>query len=172
MRNGKLRTIESIERGKRIKQIRTDTCKTNQKEFGKLLGGLGISTVSGWETGSADPGPDIWIKIAELGNVSLDWLLTGKDKKQPNTISIESGNSEASKRLTDQSKRATVKSPNLQLIVQWMDEEFGKHERQGLFFYDDIRDRYESFEKFLGKKRTSEGHSNRELEDLSDGTQG
>jgi len=141
---------------------------------------LGVSepTISNWETDKKTPTIERLILLADMGKVSLDWLILGKCSGQQNEknaeipCNIAPGTDMAKQTLVEQSQRATVKSPNLQLIVQWMDEEFGKHERQGLFFYDDIRDRYESFEKFLGKKRTSEGHYNRELEDLSDGTQG
>lgn len=51
----------------------------NQKEMAEKLGTV-QTTLSNWETGRANPEIDTLIKIAELGSVSLDWLLTGEDR--------------------------------------------------------------------------------------------
>lgn len=72
----------SKERGKRIKAIRKKI-GDNQKEFGVRLGGLGTSTVSGYETGDVEPKCNALQKIAELGGVTLDWLITGKEPDLP-----------------------------------------------------------------------------------------
>ncbi len=68
--------------GIRIKKVRTDI-GVNQTEFGMQIGGLKKSAVSAYEQGDNFPPPDTMIKIAEAGNVTLDWLLTGKELHDP-----------------------------------------------------------------------------------------
>jgi hypothetical protein len=44
--------------------------------------GIAISTLQAYEVGSK-PGLDALVSLARTGNVSLDWLLTGKGEKRP-----------------------------------------------------------------------------------------
>jgi transcriptional regulator with XRE-family HTH domain len=44
--------------------------------------GIAISTLQAYEAGSK-PGLDALVSLARTGNVSLDWLLTGKGEKRP-----------------------------------------------------------------------------------------
>src|ERR1700752_2397754 len=43
---------------------------------------IAISTLQAYEAGSK-PGLDALVSLARTGNVSLDWLLTGKGEKRP-----------------------------------------------------------------------------------------
>ena len=64
--------------GRRVRQIRKRLGRS-QKQFGQDLGGLSISSISGYEAGDAYPGPEALAKIARMGKVSLDWLVTGEE---------------------------------------------------------------------------------------------
>jgi len=44
--------------------------------------GIAVSTLQAYEAGSK-PGLDALVSLARTGNVSLDWLLTGKGEKRP-----------------------------------------------------------------------------------------
>lgn len=70
--------MDSIRKGlgSRIRDTRKKLGMT-QKAFGELLG-VGISSVSAYEAGESVIPPESIVKIAEMGNVSIDWLLTGK----------------------------------------------------------------------------------------------
>lgn len=50
----------------------------NQDQFGAVLGVV-KSSISGYETGDGSPSIEALLKIASIGNVSIEWLLTGKD---------------------------------------------------------------------------------------------
>ena len=64
--------------GERIYQLRT------QKNFSQeaLAEALGVSrqSISKWETGSSVPELDKIVKLSEIFEVSLDELITGKEK--------------------------------------------------------------------------------------------
>jgi len=62
--------------GERVKLIRSKG-RLTLEGLGDLLG-VGKSAVFSYEDGNSYPNPESLIKIAELGNVSLDWLITGK----------------------------------------------------------------------------------------------
>lgn len=62
--------------GKRIKDIRVNSCNSTMEEFGNLVG-AGKSNVSRWERGENIPNDLTLKKIAELGNVSTEYLLYG-----------------------------------------------------------------------------------------------
>jgi len=178
-----------VDIGKRILHIRTQILKIkSQTTFGELVGGSKTTTVSGWERGISDPGAQLLKKMAEMGGVSLDWLLTGKEH-QPSFIdsqhlpksgageiisTIAPGNNKAAARIKDQSNRPTVKIPHLKWIVEWMDSYFANNEEQALLFYEQLKDLNPSFVSFIEneKKPTSNDNQNRSLENVSDGTQG
>ena len=50
-----------------------------QKGFGEKLG-VTKDTYHRWEKGHNQPSIEMLLKIAEIGNISLDWLLTGNDR--------------------------------------------------------------------------------------------
>lgn len=67
--------------GERIRKIRGSM---SQEKFGDMLG-VNRTTVGSWEIGRHEPDLDLLIKIAQFGNVSMDWLtgfITDKDFEQ------------------------------------------------------------------------------------------
>jgi phage repressor protein C with HTH and peptisase S24 domain len=62
--------------GERIKYLRSVTLKLNQAAFAKKLGFSRSATISDYEKNKRNPDIATLRKIAVLGNVSLDWLLT------------------------------------------------------------------------------------------------
>ena len=68
--------------GLRIREIRKGLGK-NQEEFGRVLGGTSKSAVSSYEAGDSAPSPETLATIAEIGGVTLDWLITGKGEATP-----------------------------------------------------------------------------------------
>jgi phage repressor protein C with HTH and peptisase S24 domain len=63
--------------GKRIESIRKQF-GLSQSKFGKIFK-VSQNSVSAWEKGRSEPEADDLVKLAELGHVTLDWLLTGKE---------------------------------------------------------------------------------------------
>ena len=63
--------------GERIKLIRKKRGETLE-QFGNAIGGVLKSNVSKWERGQSLPNNERIKKISELGNVSVNYLLTGK----------------------------------------------------------------------------------------------
>jgi len=61
--------------GRRIRLIRT-RLGYNQKDFGEFLA-VATSSVSAYEKGETSPSFSVVARIAELGNISIDDLLTG-----------------------------------------------------------------------------------------------
>jgi len=60
--------------GERIRAVRGNRTQT---EFAKALGVKKQNYISRYERGRI-PSPDLLVRIAEMGRVSIDWLLTGK----------------------------------------------------------------------------------------------
>lgn len=65
--------------GKRIRLAREKAGLT-QQELGDLLF-VSKSSVSTYETDNANPSPESLATIAKKGGVTLDWLITGEDRK-------------------------------------------------------------------------------------------
>jgi transcriptional regulator with XRE-family HTH domain len=61
----------------RIRYIRERILGISGEKFGNLLG-ISQDTVSTWERGIRRPKGNALIKVADLGNCSVDWILTGK----------------------------------------------------------------------------------------------
>ncbi len=72
------------ELGQRIHEIRKKL-GLNQSEFGARIGGFQKNAVSSYEIGDSSPKPETLVKIAELGDITLDWLLTGNDSPSIHT---------------------------------------------------------------------------------------
>jgi len=66
--------------GERIKSIRREM-GLNQAVFAKKLGLGGSTVISKYEKNQREPEIAILIRISELGNKNLNWLLTGKSSK-------------------------------------------------------------------------------------------
>lgn len=62
----------------RIKTIRLNL-GLNQEDFAKAVGFESKSAVSKLEKGNLEPSISKLATIAKLGNVSIDWLITGDD---------------------------------------------------------------------------------------------
>ncbi len=67
--------------GSRIKQIR-NLLRLNQADFAKKLKLSGPTVVSKYEKDQRNPEIATLVKIAQLGNKSLDWLLTGNSSNK------------------------------------------------------------------------------------------
>jgi transcriptional regulator with XRE-family HTH domain len=63
--------------GARIRKIR-NSLGHNQIEFGKLVG-VSNASISSYEKGDSYPTIGALIKIAHLGNVTIEWLIMGED---------------------------------------------------------------------------------------------
>lgn len=74
IRGGKMEKISPQKVGERIRAVRG---KRTQTEFAKALGVKKQNYISRYERGRI-PSPDLLVRIAEMGRVSIDWLLTGK----------------------------------------------------------------------------------------------
>lgn len=64
--------------GTRIAFIRNEILKISQEVFAQQLDVAGASTISNWEKGIREPEIKYLKKIAFIGNVSLNWLLSDK----------------------------------------------------------------------------------------------
>jgi len=62
--------------GSMVKSLRTQQ-KISQTELGKKIG-VGKTTISNWETGYSSPDPDSLIKLSNIFNCSVDYLM-GRD---------------------------------------------------------------------------------------------
>lgn len=72
-------SLEKI--GERIRGIR-EMLGLTQASMGALLF-VSPQAISTYEKGRSDPGAIALAKIAELGNVTIDWLITGKEPANP-----------------------------------------------------------------------------------------
>lgn len=72
-----------------IKQLRKGA-GMKQSELAKILN-VGQSTISGWENGTFEPDQKTLCKIAEIFNVSIDYLVGNSDTKKPLTSEDMSG---------------------------------------------------------------------------------
>lgn len=73
--------------GERIKELRI-RYNMNQRELAEKLG-VANSTLSQYETGERTPGDEIKLKLANLFNVSLDYLLGRTSiKRDPNDVQL------------------------------------------------------------------------------------
>ena len=63
--------------GKRLAEIRKSK-KLNQEDFKELIGAPTVQMISGWENGHSFPSPTYLIIIAKKLDISLDYLLLGR----------------------------------------------------------------------------------------------
>ncbi len=64
--------------GERIRHIRHDISKLNQADFAEKLGFSRVATISDYEKDKRSPDITALRKMAALGTVTLEWLLTGE----------------------------------------------------------------------------------------------
>lgn len=62
--------------GERIRAVRGNR---TQEKFAKAIGVRKQNYISRYERGRI-PSPELLVRIAKMGGVSIDWLLTGKGK--------------------------------------------------------------------------------------------
>lgn len=67
--------------GARLKKARNSK-RLTQHQVARLLG-LNFTTISKYENDKSQPDNEILQKLAELYDVSIDWLLTGEQKRDP-----------------------------------------------------------------------------------------
>lgn len=77
--------------GNRIREIRLNLNLTGE-EFGKKLNVTKVA-VSKWENGQRSPDTEMLVKIADIGDVSLDWLLGRTDIQNAKLFKYDIGNS-------------------------------------------------------------------------------
>ena len=65
----------------RLKELRINSALL-QKDIAELLG-VSVRTFQGWETGRSEPSIEKIIKIAEVFQVSLDYLFARSDNPNP-----------------------------------------------------------------------------------------
>lgn len=104
-------------------------------------------------------------KVAMACGKTISWLVGEAENQVYGEVdegriaaTIEPGNQEKKRLLIANSTRPTVTQDSLRTIVEWMDDYYGKHPGQSLWFYDDIRERYCSFKEFCEKKQKSGNH--------------
>ncbi len=76
--------------GERIRHIRK-TKNLKQAEFARLINST-QNNIAKYENGYTEPNIDTLARIANVGNVSLDWLLTGEDKKRSQHVNFVHNN--------------------------------------------------------------------------------
>ena len=71
--------MDILKLGKRIEKIQR-SMGVDQITLANRMG-VSTTTASNWTTGKKKPGTEKLILLAELGNVSLDWLITGQESQ-------------------------------------------------------------------------------------------
>lgn len=71
-----MKRVSKSQVGQRIRRIRG---KINQTDFAKMIGVRKQNYVSRYEHGRI-PNPELLVRIAQHGKVTVDWLLTGRGK--------------------------------------------------------------------------------------------
>jgi transcriptional regulator with XRE-family HTH domain len=71
-----MKNVSKTQVGQRIRAIRGEI---NQTDFAKMIGVRKQNYVSRYEHGRI-PNPELLVRIANYGKVTVDWLLTGRGK--------------------------------------------------------------------------------------------
>ncbi|MCQ2518802.1 MAG: helix-turn-helix domain-containing protein [Lachnospiraceae bacterium] len=71
-------TVDSYAIGQRIKKLRKENKMTQQQLADRL--GVSLNHVSKIEPGMKVPSVDLFLTLSEIFNVSLDFLITGKER--------------------------------------------------------------------------------------------
>lgn len=110
--------IEDIELGQRIKDIRAGL-KMNQKSFSKKIGAT-VSALSNWENGRNKPNDIMLREIANLGNVSVNYLLNGEENTT--TINLIKQIESLKVSIENKNKKITNYEKTIDGIVAKLDE--------------------------------------------------
>lgn len=147
---------------KRLKEVRGEESFANFA----LKCGKSERAVRKYEKGESDPTRLVLLKIASAFNVTVGWLANGEEPKHPQTVR-QGGNGEIAATISPESAREsnhveegrgpaqTGTNVHMKHILGWMEEEIAKDDDKALFFYEDIKARYPSFEEYMEKKRPS-----------------
>jgi len=71
-----MKKVSGTQVGQRIRVIRG---KTTQTDFARMIGVRKQNYISRYEHGRI-PNPELLVKVANHGKVTVDWLLTGRGK--------------------------------------------------------------------------------------------
>ena len=78
--------------GERVHNLLEETGK-KQKDLAEFLG-TGASTVHGWKLGNRNPSSEMLLPICEFFEISLEYLLTGKEVEKTGTSSLSKEDAE------------------------------------------------------------------------------
>lgn len=84
-------------------------CKLGEIKEYVLYCGIPSSTISNWKTRDNSPKVSDIVKIAEYKKVSLEWLITGQEKKEEG-LSADERNMLEAYRLLDEKDRQELKA--------------------------------------------------------------
>ena len=93
--------------GKRIKQLRLELNLTQEELAQKIVSVRGKSSIANYESGSNLPSDEVKMKMCEIFNCSLDYLMCKSDIRNQNKVDIEDidmGFATGYKGLTDANK--------------------------------------------------------------------
>lgn len=82
-----INNAQKIEIGKRLKKLREDKNLT-QKDICEFLGLKQVSSVSEYESGKKLPRPMELFSLSQFYNVTMEWIMTGKDKQEPMSVPL------------------------------------------------------------------------------------
>ena len=99
----------------RLKELRKQASLTQVELAGKI--GIGQSSYADWERGKKKPTQDNLIKIAQVLNVSVDYLVGNSEEKSDDLDNIELLFRMNSKGLTDEEKAVFKKE-----LIEFMEE--------------------------------------------------
>jgi transcriptional regulator with XRE-family HTH domain len=126
--------------------------------------GVNEASIRNYLKGTSEPTLGNLIKIATACGVSVGWLAAGEgEPKQRNGIiaaTIEPGDEGKKARRLAAGARAERRSPDLQRLIAWMDEEQEKNPDFGYFLARQLEKTYPSFARYLDnlEEKKEPGH--------------
>ncbi len=111
--------------GKKIKQLRKEF-ELTQEELALKLGLKGKSSIANYEAGNITPSDDIKLKMCEIFDCTLDYLMGKSDVRKPEKINIDDVDvafSSGYKGLNDTNKMIIKNTLEALLAKQEKDEE-------------------------------------------------
>ena len=76
--------VDWVEVGRRLRRIRSES-GTSQREFGRLFG-VSQNMISLYEKGKSRATVDFYVRAAQLGGKTIEWLLTGREDRALETL--------------------------------------------------------------------------------------
>lgn len=145
--------------GRNIRFVRKQLGLT-QISFGQRLGLDSNSVVSNWEKGKREPSYTNLLKIAKMGNVSLDWLVTGDITGD----SIYNSDKEYIEKFNiDKKEIAESLGISVDQLEQWLEEK--THSADIIAAVNKIIDKYENSNADARAAEETVRRLTRELED-------